>query len=402
MGLEGVSEFIRRKYPDCIKEDHISVFAFKKICVDVSGFIYRFMSIYGKENYRWLQSFINLILLMKKNYINIIPVFDGKPPDEKKNELNNRKENKNSIKDKINTLENELIEYNKDEDKSNINIDTILKVLKQIKNTNKNEIKNKFLRNFLKLDDPSSSLENQVKEKNNILSETSENKSSLTNEDIELIYNYIEKQKSYLFNITVNDINILKELFSLFNISYIQSNSEAEQTCCSLVNEGLCDIVLSSDTDCIAHRVSIFIFQLDIQTGIIKYTTKKDLLESFEFDHDEQLTDFGILVGCDYNKSKKIKNIGPVKAHQLIKEYKNLETIKTKLNIDIDSIDYIKCRELFNYKLSDEEKNISRWVKPDINDIEEFMEKNNIYYNINTIRKTFDKKLEIIYDFEQD
>jgi 5'-3' exonuclease len=394
MGLEGVSEFIRRKYPDCIKEDHISIFAFKKVCVDVSGFIYRFMSIYGKENYRWLQCFINLILLMKKNYINFIPVFDGKPPDEKKNELNNRKETKNSIKDKINILENELIEYNKSEDKSNINIYNILKVLKQIKNNNKTEIKNKFLRNFLKLD------EEKINQENN--NDLIFPKEKLTNEDIELIYNYIEKQKSYLFNITVNDINILKELFSLFNLSYIQSNSEAEQTCCSLVNEGLCDIVLSSDTDCIAHRVSIFIFQLDIQTGIIKYTTKKDLLESFEFDHDEQLTDFGILVGCDYNKSKKIKNIGPVKAHQLIKEYKNLETIKTKLNIDIDSIDYIKCRELFNYKLSDEEKNISRWVKPDINDIEEFMTKNNIYYNINTIRKIFDKKLEIIYDFEED
>jgi len=389
MGLEGVSEFIRRKYPDCIKEDHISVFAFKKICVDVSGFIYRFMSIYGKENNRWLQCFINLILLMKKNYINFIPVFDGKPPDEKKNELNNRKENKNSIKDKISLLENELIEYNKSEDKSNVNIDNLLKILKQIKNTNKTEIKNKFLRNFLKLDE---------EQKQNIIVENEKN--LLTNEDIQLIYNYIEKQKSYLFNITINDINILKELFSLFNLSYIQSNSEGEQTCCSLVNEGLCDIVLSSDTDCIAHRVSIFIFQLDIQTGIIKYTTKKDLLESFEFNHDEQLTDFGILVGCDYNKSKKIKNIGPVKAHQLIKEYKNLETIKTKLNIDIDSIDYIKCRELFHYKLSDEEKNITRWVKPDINDIEQFITKNNIYYNINTIKKIFDKKLEIIYDFE--
>jgi len=394
MGLEGVSEFIRRKYPDCIKEDHISVFAFKKICVDVSGFIYRFMSIYGKENYRWLQCFINLILLMKKNYINFIPVFDGKPPDEKKNELNNRKETKNSIKDKINTLENELIEYNKEEDKSNVNIDNLIKVLKQIKNTNKTEIKNKFLRNFLKLDDEKK--ENTIVDNEKKIDE----KNSLTNEDIKLIYNYIEKQKSYLFNITINDINILKELFSLFNLSYIQSNSEAEQTCCSLVNEGLCDIVLSSDTDCIAHRVSIFIFQLDIQTGIIKYTTKKDLLESFEFDQDEQLTDFGILVGCDYNKSKKIKNIGPVKAHQLIKEYKNLETIKTKLNIDIDSIDYIKCRELFHYKLTDEEKNIIRWIKPDINDIEQFITKNNIYYNINTIRKIFDKKLEIIYDFE--
>ena len=50
--------------------------------------------------------------------------------------------------------------------------------------------------------------------------------------------------------------------------------------------------------------------------------------------------------------------------------------------------------------MCDEEKNISRWIKPDINEIEQFITKNNIYYNINTIKKIFDKKLEIIYDYQ--
>ena len=50
-------------------------------------------------------------------------------------------------------------------------------------------------RNFLKLDEEQK--DNTIVDNEKIIEE----KNSLTNEDIQLIYNYIEKQKSYLFNI---------------------------------------------------------------------------------------------------------------------------------------------------------------------------------------------------------
>jgi 5'-3' exonuclease len=383
MGLEGVSEFIRKKHPEVIKENHISHFAFKKICVDISGFIYRYMSIYGKNDLKWLQSFINLILIMKNNFITFIPVFDGKPPIEKIKELNSRKEVKNNIKNKVNSLESDLIEYFKQDSTDQIDSELLERLkdyLQKIKKE-KTEDKVSLIRKFINKD----------------LVEKKENQNKISDTDIQLLRDYLNKQKGYLFSITENDIKLLKNLFEVFNISYIQSKSEGEQTCCSLVNDGLCDAIISSDTDCIAHRVNTFIFSFDLQNGMVKYIEKKDLIKSFDFEDEEQLTDFGILVGCDYNKSKKIKNIGPVKAYQLIKEYKNLETIKEKMNIDIDSIDYIRCRELFHYQLNDEEKLIKRWIKPEIETIYSFLNENNLFYNLNKIEKSFNTKLEIEY-----
>lgn len=386
MGLEGISEFLRKKHPNVIQENHISIFSFKKICVDISGFIYKYMSIYGKNDNKWLQSFINLILLMKTNYINFIPVFDGKPPKEKQEELQSRKDTRNQIKEKVDNLSNDLIMYNQafdgiDEITKNEVINRLLSILEKIDKNDKKETKNSLLRKYLNTEESKD--------------QTTENK--LTDINIKKISDYVEKQKGYFISITSEDIKKVKSLFDIFNINYIQSKSESEQTCCQLVNEGYCDGILSSDTDCIAHRVNLFIFSLDTQTGMVKYIYKDDLLKSLEFDDEEQLTDFGILVGCDYNKGKKIKNIGPVKAHSLIKENKTLENIKEKMGIDIDSIDYLRCRELFHYKLSESEIKIERWINPPVDSIIQYCEENDFFVNYNKIKKVFESKPEILY-----
>ena len=111
MGLEGVSEFIKKKYPGAITNSHLSEFAFKSICVDISGFLYRYISMFGKEDNKWLKSFVNLILLFRSNHINFIPVFDGKAHKAKLNELQQRKESKNNLVDKIKTFEEDINNY---------------------------------------------------------------------------------------------------------------------------------------------------------------------------------------------------------------------------------------------------------------------------------------------------
>lgn len=45
----------------------------------------------------------------------------------------------------------------------------------------------------------------------------------------------------------------------------------------------------------------------------------------------DQFIDLCILCGCDY--TGKITNIGPVRAYDLIKKHKNIETILDFLNI---------------------------------------------------------------------
>jgi 5'-3' exonuclease len=380
MGLEGVSEYLRKKHSNVITNSHLSEFAFKRIAVDISGFIYRYMSIYGKENTMWLKCFINLIILMRSNNVTFIPVFDGKPPKEKSEEIAERRKAKDNLTDKVATVENHLEDY--------VNTGKVSERLKDI-------IVNEEKKNKDKKASLLHSLHSEVNEE-----PKDDEDYSLTPNQLEVLNEYIRKQNTYIFSITSEDIKQLKDIFDLFNVPYIQAIHEAEQTCCSLVNTGLCDAVLSNDTDCLAHRVNIFIYNLDTSKGTVKYIKKSELLESIEFEKEEQLTDFGILVGCDYNRSRRLKNIGPVKAQQLIKECKDLETIKSKYKKDIDSINYKRCRELFNYELTTEEKNIKVWRKPNLELVKEELKSREIFVDYNKIEKVFNKEIKIVFNTE--
>lgn len=385
MGLEGISEFIKKRHTGCITNSHLSEFAFKRIVVDISGFIYRYMSIYGKDNTQWLRCFVNLILLMRSNNVIFIPVFDGKPPKEKCEEIQERRKARDNITDKVKSIEDDMETYIT-EGKISDKIKDILNKASPVPGT----------------DNKKSLLHSIHQQEVNVLT-TDDELTALEPEHIETINEYIRKQSSYVFSITSEDIQALKNLFAIFNVPYIQSPTESEQTCCSLVNQGLCDAVLSNDTDCLAHRVNIFIYNLDTSKGDIKYIKKQDILDSLEFESENQLTDLGILVGCDYNRSRRLKNIGPVKAHQMIKECKNLETFRDKYKKDIDSINYKRCRELFNYELTKEEKIFFTskkvvWKKPDLNEVKQYLQTASIFIEFGKIDKIFNREVKIIFN----
>lgn len=383
MGLEGVSEFIKKKYPGCITNSHLSEFAFKRIAVDISGFIYRYISIYGKENTQWLRCFVNLILLMRSNNVIFIPVFDGKPPKEKSEEIQERRKARDNITDKIKTIEDDMEAYITE----GIISESIKSVIAK-EQTKEKESKKSLLHSI------------HQQEVNTLA--TDDELTELSSEHIEVVNEYIRKQQSYVFSITSEDIQSLKNVFDIFNVAYIQSPTESEQTCCALVRNGYCDAVLSNDTDCIAHKADIFIYNLDTSKGAIKYIKKTDILTELQFENETQLTEFGVLVGCDYNRSRRLKNIGPVKAHQLIKECKDLETIRDKYKKDIDSINYKRCRELFNYELSDEEKAIMKsikvWRKPDLTLVKKRLTHDKIFADFGKIDKAFNAEVKIIFN----
>jgi 5'-3' exonuclease len=373
MGLEGVAEYLKKRYPGCITNSYLSEFAFKRIAVDISGFIYRYISIYGKEDNQWLRCFVNLILLMRSNNVTFIPVFDGKPPKEKSEEIAERRKARENITDKVKSVEDD---YDNFVENGAIS-DQLLGIINKANDKAQKSEKSQLLHSLIEKRD--------------------EKQTTLTADDIETINQYIAKQKSYVFSITSEDIAKLKELFNIFKVPFIQATYESEQVCCALVNKGLCDAVLSNDTDCLAHRVSTFIFHLDTNKSEIKYIKKEDLMRELKFENDNQITDFGILVGCDYNRSKRMRNVGPVKAHQMITEHKNLEGIRDNLNKDIDSINYKRCRELFNYTLEPSETTVKIWRKPDLEEVKNYLRNNSIFVDYSKIDKSFHKTIKIIF-----
>lgn len=138
MGIRYLNRFLKENASPSIKLCNLAELSGKKIAIDISIYMYRFASD------DTLIENIYLMLSVFRNY-NIIPIFifDGKPPPEKRELLQKRKEDKKEAEEEFNILKNTL-EINKDMDDSDkqeiiYNMDMLKKKFVSI---NKNDIEN--------------------------------------------------------------------------------------------------------------------------------------------------------------------------------------------------------------------------------------------------------------------
>ena len=137
MGIQFLNRFLKENAPNSIKLTSISDLSGKKVAVDISVYMYK----YASENN--LIENMYLMLSIFRHY-NIIPifVFDGKPPNEKKELLKKRREDKIVAQEEYNnlkmTLETTDIDYNEKQDIIN-NMDILKKKFVHIC---KNDIEN--------------------------------------------------------------------------------------------------------------------------------------------------------------------------------------------------------------------------------------------------------------------
>ena len=99
MGPRGLNKFFRSKNPDGIKEVGLANFSGKTIVIDASIYLYRF-----NTNNELIENLYIMISMLKKH--NIIPlfIFDGKPPPEKYESLNNRRKERDDAEKLYNIL----------------------------------------------------------------------------------------------------------------------------------------------------------------------------------------------------------------------------------------------------------------------------------------------------------
>ena len=102
MGIKDLNKFIKTFTPNAIKKKKISEYKGKTFVVDVSIFLYKF-----KYTHKLLDSFLQQYYHFKKEGVELIYVFDGKPPKEKEFILASRKQNKTKQNNKIEAMEKE-------------------------------------------------------------------------------------------------------------------------------------------------------------------------------------------------------------------------------------------------------------------------------------------------------
>lgn len=101
MGVKDLNPFLREKTPNAIKETLLSEFIGKKVAIDTSIYFYKFLY----KNDRFLEGFFQQIFRLRTNGLIPIYIFDGAPPPEKNNTLQQRKDKKTEIINSISTLE---------------------------------------------------------------------------------------------------------------------------------------------------------------------------------------------------------------------------------------------------------------------------------------------------------
>ena len=113
MGIKHLNQFLTEKCDkQAIKKMHLSKFSGKKIAVDASIYLYRFMG----EN-RFIEYMYLMISIFKKYEIDPIFIFDGASPPEKKELLDERRKNKKFAEEKYNKIKGDIESVDNHEDK---------------------------------------------------------------------------------------------------------------------------------------------------------------------------------------------------------------------------------------------------------------------------------------------
>jgi flap endonuclease-1 len=367
MGIKGLHKILEKYAPGCYTPKHLSEYSFKKVAIDISLYLYKYKAIAGD---RWVESFIALVNSLRKWDVHCIFIYDGQAPIEKLEEQKRRRDSREKQSDKIKELEKQIHDY-----ETNGIIGNLIEELCQQK--------------------VSSLFRQQV----------------VKNYDINLAKQKLESMKSMLISITSEDIQLTKDLFDIMQIPYYTAPAEAENFSSHLCIYEKVDAVLSEDTDVIAYRTPTFLTKIDTLNDCIVEISYEKILEETEMTK-ETFTDLCIMLECDYNAN--IYLIGPEKSYQLLKQYKNIESVleylKTLKNKDGSPkytddmflpLKYQRCRELFTTNPLD--FYAPYCGVPDFNQVKEFFFKHNIRYNVDKLKKNLTREivLEDVYNFEE-
>lgn len=323
MGIKNLNKLIKHECGDIIIKYNFEQLRDKIIVIDTSIYLYKF-----KGNTNLFGYMYQMLLLFKKYNICPIFIFDGKPPDEKTNLLDERKKEKNIYQQKI-----------------------------------------KMIENTLKCD--SKELDNDNNKNNEIINEQTQN-----------IHLQLLSLKKRAVKINRHDINNIKTLFDLCNIIYFDANGEADVLCANLVKNNIAWACLSDDTDLFVYDCPRVLRCIDmINENILFYDTRK-ILNRLNLSYKE-FRMICVASGTDY-LINKCKNYNITYIIKLYREYKTNECGKSDFYKWLQDNNIIRNYALLNYietMFIDNNNNLSNYKKV----LEKnYISKDNIInYNIN-------------------
>lgn len=236
MGIKNLNRFLMNNCSrESIKKKHLKTMKQKTLVIDTSIYLYKFIS----EN-ALITRMHQMIMIFKKYEIIPIFIFDGKPPPEKMDLLQERKLRKKEAESKYNEIKNNMEIMENDEDYEE----------------NKNRKENMLLK-----------------------------------------MNSLKKQ---FIRINNGQIKEVKELMDAFGVIYYDAPSEADELCAHFMQSGKAWGCITNDMDMFIYDSTFILRNLNINNHTIMVYDKKKILEELKMT-EKCFREIMILSGTDYN-----------------------------------------------------------------------------------------------------
>lgn len=362
MGIKDFYDVIKENCPETLVTVKLAQLAGRKVAVDVSIFLNKYVKSAGKE--RWIDSFIILMRTLKSNGIKPINIFDGpNPPIEKKKEQDRRRAESAKAREKIEAAKN------------------IIKKLEKEYIPNDRTIEPPLIEDIKGVLGPKANKTVNFDDVHDVVVEMKVIVAKKEKQNLPILPEYSAKAK---------------EIIEIMGFPHFQAPGEAETLCAGLCCAGMVDAVLSEDTDVMAYGTPYLLSKIDIAAETVTIVSHEEILKAIEFT-PHQFRDLCILLSCDYNsrvkgyvpdgkKRKKPAAIGSKGAFIMMKEYETLEFAEQFME-DSDPLNYRRCRTLFTPPKEEELAHIDIPYnkKIDTDRLFEFIKQNKVKINIDYI-----------------
>ena len=276
MGIRMLNKFLQDKCKSSISRVNLSKLSGKKIAVDISIYLYKFLG----DN-ALLENLYLMISIFRENNIIPIFVFDGKPPAEKNDTIAFRKKTKMNARD----------EYYR---------------LKQILDDIESDV---AVSDCESANDGGGSEETTVHTPSN-------------SADIRTMMDKLKKK----FVILKSDhIQNAKTLLQAYGMTYIESPGEADMLCAKLVSKNIVYACLSEDTDMFVYGCSRVLRYLSLTTSTVILYDFQEIIKTLDMTTYE-FRQLCIIYGCDYlpkNENQNYKNMTIFNSYKMFKSYKD-------------------------------------------------------------------------------
>jgi len=274
MGIRMLNKFLQDKCKSSISCVKLSELSGKKIAVDISIYLYKFLG----EN-ALLENLYLMISIFRHH--NIIPVFvfDGKPPLEKNDTIAFRKKTKKSAREEYYRLKQML---------HDIESDVVV-----------------------------SDSENGDNDGAEVPLNTAD-----STVDIRTMMDKLKKK----FVILKSDhIQNAKTLLQAYGMTYIESPGEADMLCAKLVAKNIVYACLSEDTDMFVYGCSRVLRYLSLTASTVILYDFQEIIKTLGMTTYE-FRQLCIMYGCDYlpkNEKQSYKNMTIFNSYKMFKNYKD-------------------------------------------------------------------------------